>query len=210
MNSEITPLLLFPGCHKPNVSVGALRAMILVSDRTQGAPGSLEAWSCRDCSQDHSVTQKTAVTIDLTLDSDSDDGIRVIEQPQRVKRENREVVQERESSIVAAASTSRPAFEFYAPPPYLDTLIKSRESTAKAYLTSLFPPNHTRNDYNALFDPNANQMDNPFSQWIRPEPVRTFPIPKTQRHGRKSPAKHAPSPSTSQLQETGWLSWGDS
>jgi hypothetical protein len=182
--------------------------MILVSDRTQGVPGSLEAWSCRDCSQDNSVTLKTTTeTIDLTLDSDEDDAIQVVERPQQVKRENREVVQESESSGVASRP---PAFEVYAPPPYLDTLIKSRESAAKAYLTSLFPPNHTRSDYNALFVTITKPVDNPFSQWIRPEPVRTVSISKTRNHKRKPLAKHAPSPSTSQLKETRWISWGDS
>src|SRR5450432_3545365 len=101
--------------------------MILVSDRTQGAPGSLEDWSCRDCSPGSSMPHKTVeVAIDLTFDSDSDDGIQVVDQPQRVrqevKRENREVLQEsqrdrweikesgRESKESSAAA---PAFELY-------------------------------------------------------------------------------------------------
>jgi len=207
--------------------------MIRISDRTRGAPGSLEAWTCWDCSKETSLPQRKVVviqeTIDLTLDSDSEDDIQVIEH--KVKQElrpgtnevdMREAESEKSnhveissapvtaSAVHTAASSSssgQPAFEPYARPPYLDTLIKNRESAARAHLTSLFPPKPARAEYHTLFVTGsaAKQMSsNPFTQWLGIAPAFITPIRNPERQRRKPVAKHA---NLSWSQETGWTSW---
>lgn len=156
-----------PGCHIPNITSAAIRAMITVSDRLRGSPGSLEAWECSTCN--------IPETIDLTLDSDSDDDIQVVEPP--------------------PATSKQSAFRPYTHSPYVETLVKNREATNKAYLRALFPPTSIRNEHQLLFTPETKP--NPLTQWLSLPTIA--PNPSSQKRARKPLAKLSLSMATSRL-----------
>ena len=192
-------------CHKPNVNPASIKAMIGISDRSRGAPGSLEAWVCRDCP---SGTPSVLVqeTIDLTLDSD--DEIQEVAPPPKVKEEKNGITNEPSKAPVVSTSSKNPVFRPYTPSPYLETLPRNPEAAAKAYLQALFPPGRTSNHHNILFT--SKSIPNPIAKWLPPPPRPDMPKSLPRRHKPRAVLKSLPT--TNWLINSGdptWLSWED-